>query len=265
MKNLIMKLSCAGFLISLCPSMLYAESSGYNSANECFEIDRFWGADSFWFCGEQSRSCRGNKVGGGDAVHMQTHGDSLDREGLHWCCAKDPQNSSGTYVRGDEFIIEEKLVTETVKDSVGNPIGKCTWTQKINVCGWVENESARCTEPVEDLCEDGFAWRKKAERCIKVCAKGYAYAGEDNNTCEKIDPNDPTQGVLDDYIVHCEDGKMWDKKKKDCFEPKQKTALSQKAFEECWKCEDAVALKDCVIDYTDDATLKEETKKVCGI
>ena len=69
MKSLITKISFVGIMLSLVPMVAGAVSDGYNSDMQCYIIDRAIGADSFYFCGDQSASCKGNKVNDGDSDH----------------------------------------------------------------------------------------------------------------------------------------------------------------------------------------------------
>jgi len=262
MKKLISKISF-GAILSLIPMVAGAVSDGYNSDYQCYIIDRPIGADSFYFCGDQTKSCKGDGVNRNDSVHWQQHGDSLDREGLHWCCMKNPRDSgSGRYVPGDKFIVEEKTVNKSITDSSGNVIGKCSWLQKTNVCGWVENPEDECFEATGE-CEQGYVSHNK--KCVKACQTGYAFASETDNNCVKVDKNNPTQGTKGGSIVQCAENEFYDKKTSGCIPQTERIQVSTMAFTQCWKCDSPYLLKQCLLDYSKNGTISSGIRSACGI
>lgn len=274
MKNFVTKISLIGIIGILFPLVANAKGdTWFNSNYECY-VD----ADNnnwYWFCGNQTESCSGSKPSGNNRVFRQRHGDVLDYGSSgHWFCCGGTDSKTGKYVKGDNWIVKEIEETKTITDDAANPIGKCTWTKKINVCDYAanpddpaaDNPEDECFDATDSVCGDGMVYRKSVNGCVTACSNGYAFSGETTNDCVLINKNDPRQGIVDDYVVRCADDRLWDDNKLECFIPKAKEQISPLMFRKCWKCTDSFSLKTCLLTYSSGETINDEkTKKNCDI
>ncbi|MBQ0013366.1 MAG: hypothetical protein KBS86_02235 [Proteobacteria bacterium] len=267
MKTNVLFISFLSFicvLLNASSCMAYGPSgTGFGTNNMCYVNTH--GSDEYWFCGSQAETCKENPPTGGNKRHWLYHGDQFTDEysdGKHFCCGG-TQEKAGRFVKGNKWLIKTETVAETVYDVNGNPIGKCSWNRQINICGEVDNPNDKCTEATEE-CRQGYVSHNK--RCVKACATGYAFAGEYDDNCVKIDKSDPQQGSKEGYVIQCNPNQFWDAAILTCVDQKDKTAISTAAFTVCWKCDNPNNLKKCLLEYTKDNIITTpDIKDACKI
>lgn len=267
MKSLITKISFVGIMLSLVPMVADCAlkgKTGFGESHGCY-VDT-GGNDWFWYCGDQGKGCNGVKQKGNDGEKWMHHGQDFNYRdsGHQWCCQTNypEEDTIGIFHEGDSWIVSTRKVTEQVYDTAGNLVGKCTWEEQTNICGFVDNPQDKCTEATGE-CEQGYVTHNK--KCVKACQTGYVFASATDNNCVKENPDDPTQGRKNGYVVQCEENEFWDKKTLSCVDQTSRIQIAAMAFQKCWECGTPGLLKTCLLEYSKEGTVSEGTKTSCGM
>ena len=182
---------------------------------------------------------------------------------------RDRSGIVGQYRGADVYVIAyedfTESMTKTVVDTVNNTVGKCTWTQKINICGEIDNPEDECTTAVGATeCADGYVTHNA--KCVEPCEDGYVFESATSSKCVKKEVN-AHQGVIDGHRFVCPDNKFWDVKTLSCKDKTEWTMISNVAFDECWLCKSPVDLTECLRHVTNGGSLstRPTLKKKCEL
>ncbi len=236
-------------LIALYCGPAFAAEEGFNSAMECYlDTD---GTKDFYFCGNQSMSCKGKKAKGHHNKHQYYHGDSMhDNDiGTAWCC-HGTGSQSGRFVLGDKWETEE-IITVQLENST------CTYIKRTNVCGDVTDDP--CTKATN--CKAGYIIRNG--ECVPPCISyPDAFNGLYSNECikcettqyqgrrmetiaDKLDPESPDPLM---YIcIQCDSAtEFWDNQQKKCIKKSSLTQIPKTVLAKCFGCSNNEDFKECV-------------------
>lgn len=238
-------------------SLLYAGNFYSNSNVECY-VDT-GGNDWFWFCGNQSQSCRGNKVAKRNEVTWLYHGQKFNwtkrgGKGNYWCCGG-TSSSSGRFYQGEKWITKSETITETL------PTGKCTWIRKTNICGQIDNPEDKCTEATGE-CTTGFVSHNG--KCVAACPEGQAFASSTSSACVACEPS-ITQGVKKNVCIKCESNQFFDNNTLSCVARSSKLQVSSNAFNDCWMCVTPGAMYNCMKTISNGQTLTGNLQIACSV
>lgn len=239
------------------------------------------GNDWYWFCGKHNETnCKyssggNNYASGGNKVTWLYHGSSFNwtkrgGQGNYWCC-NGTADKAGKFYQGENWLKTTRTATETIRDTAGKAIGQCTWVQKINICGEVDNPQDKCTEADPMLgcaegytsngskcvcngegyvsvggrceCADGYVTHNK--RCVKSCEEGYAFESTTSSKCVKVEDNS-SMGVVGGVKVTCKSTEFFDNDTSSCKPKAERLQITTMAHEECWMCTNPTALAACM-------------------
>ncbi len=256
-----------GFVFLSLSVPCYAGSfyAGYDV--ECY-VDTA-GNDWYWFCGKQSESCHDNGAARRNVRNWLVHGQKFNwtkrgGQGDYWCCngSLGDSGTQGRFYQGSSWITKTETVTEFIKDSSGNEIGKCTWRKKTNICGQVDNPNDKCKEAVP--CTAGTVWH--AKQCAKMCEEGYAYDSAESVNCVKCDTT-IRQGIANNTCLRCDSDSFFDKGTSSCVSRSSKTQVSDKAHRDCWLCDTSDSLLACfkLVSSGQDLSTNNDVADACSL
>ena len=248
-ESFLLKLSLLGITLVLVPAQAIAAHKFYPGYNvECYVDDE--GQDRFWFCGNQSPWCHGNKASKKDTKTFLMHGKSFNwtkhgGQGNYWCC-NGSVSEIGAFVQAEAWIDESKTIVHT--ENV--PGGTCKWREKFNVCGIKDAVASEIPCTIADPangCADGYVVRNG--KCVQECKEGYVFASETSNNCIECKTT-TQQAIVHGACKKCELNEILDKKTLECMTIQEvatrKLQISALAHEECWLCVNPSALDKCL-------------------
>lgn len=237
------------------------------------------GTNEFWFCGElenetcddgrnhrKTRNLHYNK----GTVHKYTQDGKMQHflDANYYCCAKNGYDENGNPVtkysgKGNgQFIPANGWTDHTNQVTKTFPGGgKCTWTQKINVCGMVDNpedENVFCSKPND--CDIGLVLRNDV--CIALCdeSANMAFASKTSNTCISCEPT-KTQGIVDHTCIKCDERTdVFDIEKNGCVKKTSKILAQTTFFDKCWLCYTPEDLRKCLKNVSNGVAVPEQCK-----
>lgn len=219
------------------------------------------GNDWFWYCGSQTKNCAGTKPCCSNKEFWLYHGDHFNWEkrggqGNYWCC-HGTGSGAGTFKQGANWIVKTDIIKETL------PEGTCSWKQKTNICGDVDNPNDKCTEATED-CVQGYVSHNG--KCVKACEDGYAFESKTSNTCVKCEVS-RSQGIVKDVCIKCGGTQFFSATKEKCVDFSEMVQISSLAHSECWLCPTPGSLYHCMVEVTNNGRLDPNTQigKACSL
>ena len=159
------------FLVVICALVIYPVHAKFYAGyrNECWVDDK--GSDEYWFCGNQTESCQGNKATKTNKKNWIYDGKGFVHAGrTFWCCGGTGEKE-GKFVEG---LTWTKSSTKKTK-SVGG--GTCEYTERTTVCDTTETDD--CTVPTS--CPSDKMLRNRA--CVSKCPSGQGFKSLLSNEC----------------------------------------------------------------------------------
>lgn len=241
---------CFRFLLfCICLTPMFANAGFYSDPDwACWTDDD--GCDEFWYCGKQGKSCAGDSPWGCDDPYWLYHGQTFTKHGRTFWCCNGSGTQKGTFKEGSTWIAESKFVTETL------PEGKCTWLQKINICGQVDNPGDKCTEATGQ-CSQGYVSHNG--KCITACADGQAFESATSNNCISCEAS-PTQGIKNGNCIKCPANQFFNINTQSCVDRSTYVHVSDSAYNQCWMCSTPGAMYSCMKLISNGNDLASNTK-----
>ena len=201
---------------------------------ECYLEDS--GNDTYYFCGEQTRSCAGVGAWKKNVQNMYFNHESFAHDGLWYLCCGGTGSKEGVFKK-----VSDRWKTETVTERF--PDGKCEWVRKTSACGDVLNPQDKCTEPVP--CATGEVWHPGADRCVKPCKEGEGFESYSSPNCVAC-PETVRQTIVKGICKKCSSNQFWDKKQNGCVNMSSFVAVPGNVHDACWLCPTPGTVYNCL-------------------
>ena len=244
--------------LGICLIPVFADASFYSDEKQsCYTDDD--GCDEFWYCGAPrngNKKCYDNKPWGCDDTYFYIHGDSFKAHDRKFWCCDGTSDKTGQFKEGSAWITETKIVKETVTG------GTCTWQQKINICGKVDNPGDKCTVATGD-CTAGYVSHNG--KCVAACGEGQAFISAIDSTCIPCEQNE-TQGIVKGVCKKCESNEVFSKTKLSCVKYSDMLQIATVAHDECWMCVTPGAMYNCLEEVSEKGHIvNPKLQKACSV
>lgn len=224
--------------------------------NECYYSTS--GKNVYYFCGQQAASCNGSSASS-RVQNWYFHNESFAHDGYWYLCCDGTKSKEGKFK-----VVKERWETKIATEYF--PDGKCSWEQRVSMCGDVLNPEDKCTEPVP--CEAGQVWHQSAKRCVTPCTEGYAYESVTSPVCIPC-PETASSTVSDKGVcTKCDSDALYDRVKNMCVSKSQYLlATTHDAHDLCWLCPTPGTLYHCLKMVSQSGNLNGDNtlKTICSV
>lgn len=292
MRKLFLLVFCLAWLLPV------AGHAGFLVDPAC-AIDTDGGTNWFWYCGEQNRSCKGNKQK--DRAHYVLLTGADDYSVAPPVCSGDPQpcpnyDRKAVHHGGHALVccggtgdyggtLKDYDPNNWLTTKTENILGVGNVTYYTNPCGtafhdeWQDDGTIAKVQGKYMSCPVGQTIRTirtyvnnnptDVDRCVTPCSDGYAFDGESSEVCVECKET-KNQGVdKNATCVRCASDEFFKSGDTECtgreccVKKNTTTIISREAIARCWRCPlETNVWRACV---KQDSNIDSEYKTKCGL